>query len=148
MKRILPIALTLLIFSLGSAAVCEAQKKRRNAAARSARAKVSPLGLKCPEGEPNQPRPEFYKMWIGDITRKAIELPPPEYPSGAKGKVRAEVVIDILDGRLVWARTISGHPLLQQAVSKVICRSRFSSSVFGGPTMKLRGFVTYRFGVR
>ena len=128
-----------------SMAVCVAQERRN--LSNAWQKKVAPVGSQCPGGEANQPRPSV-KLYLGDVTKKALELPQPEYPQKAKaagvsGSVRVEVVIDINSGRVVWARVLNGHPLLQEAVSDVMCRVRFThtNDVDG----RVSGIVTYRF---
>lgn len=152
MNRINRTLQAFLILFLGMTVICTAQKKGRTTA-KPSETRGAPLGLKCPEGEPNQPRPKFENFWIGDITSKAIKLPQPEYPQnakalGIKGRVRAEVVMDILVAKPVWARTLSGHPFLRMAVNKVICGAVFSASKIDGTNIRVRGFVTYKFDGR
>jgi outer membrane biosynthesis protein TonB len=107
-------------------------------------------GFGCGNKESNQTRP-VTKIDLGDVTKKARQLPRPKYPqlantAGASGIVNAQVVIDINSGAVVWAQTISGHPLLQAAVRDVVCRARFV------PMFDANGFVggtlVYRFARR
>lgn len=104
-------------------------------------------GVPCANKGSNETRP-VTKMNLGDVTKKARQLPRPKYPqlaksAGAFGNVKAQVVIDINSGAIVWAQTISGHPLLQAAVRDVVCSARFA------PVLDANGFVsgtlTYRF---
>ena len=86
-------------------------------------------GFTCPDREQNRERPET-KLNLGDVTKKARELPQPAYRrwstgSRVSGIAQAEVVIDINSGRVVWARLLNGHPLLQMSVGDVVCRARF-----------------------
>lgn len=106
-------------------------------------------GFRCP-GRELASRPTV-KMDLGNVTKKALNLPQPKYPQIAKrsriyGPVTAQVVIDINSGRVVWAFVVSGHPLLKSAVSDVVCKARFA------PTNDADGFVngsiTYRFARR
>ena len=90
-------------------------------------------------------------MDLGDVTKKALQLPRPKYPqlaktAGASGDVKAQVVIDINSGAVVWAQTISGHPLLRSAVRDVVCKARFArvNDVDGF----VAGTLTYRFARR
>jgi TonB family protein len=58
-----------------------------------------------------------------------VNRPEPEYPAAAKaahisGQVVVRIVIDER-GRVVWARAISGHRLLQEAALKAACHARF-----------------------
>jgi len=103
-------------------------------------------GFECLLKEPSPP-PET-KLDLGDVTNKALQLPAPRYPglaktSGVDRNVKAEVVVDINSGRVVWAKIISGQPLLKAAVSDVVCKARFA------PTYDVDGFVSgaliYRF---
>jgi outer membrane biosynthesis protein TonB len=147
MKSISKTLITFLIFSLS---VCIAQKRERPATKHS-QAENDVVGIKCPGGELNQPRPEVIKLRLGDITRKALVLPKPEYPqnakaAGIKGKVKTDVVVEITSGRVVRARTLSGNPFLQAAVGKVVCKVRFPASAIDGPPMRAAGIITYTFG--
>ena len=90
-------------------------------------------------------------MNLGDVTKKALQLPRPKYPqlaktAGANGSVKEQVIIDINSGVVVWAETISGHPLLQAAVRDVVCRARFAP-VFDADGF-VSGFLIYRFARR
>jgi hypothetical protein len=104
------------------------------------------LGFRCPDRRMGQSRPDA-KSDLGDVTKKAIQMPRPDssrWPRGSRvsGVAQAEVVIDINSGKVVWARLMNGHPLLQLAVGDVVCRARFSPTydVDG----RVRGVITYR----
>ena len=108
------------------------------------------MGFKCPGRELNQERPES-KLNLGDVTKKALELPQPVYRRWSQGSrvsdiAQAEVVIDINSGRVVWARLSNGHPLLRVAVRDVVCRARFvpTNDVNG----RAGGIITYRARLR
>lgn len=106
-------------------------------------------GLRCPGGEPDRLRPEA-KLFVGDVTKKARVLPRPERPAEAKragisGVVRAEVVIDLHSGKVVWARVGVGHPLLRRAVAGVVCGAQFYPTNITGRPIKVGGIITYRF---
>jgi hypothetical protein len=107
------------------------------------------VGFECPGGEKPKPRPPGKMIKLGDITRKALALPYPKYPKGAKTasvpeQVKAEVVIDLLSGKIVWARVVNGTPLLREAVKKVVCRTVFAPTN-DVPPIKASGFITYTF---
>ena|SRR5437763_1563181 len=149
MKQIYKTGTILLVALLHIPSICVAQKKKHQATTRP-QVKNAVVGIKCPEGEPNQLRPEIVKIRLGDITKKALELPQPEYPpdakaAGIKGRIRAEVVIEITSGRPIWARTLGGNPFLQMAVNKVVCRARFSPVFADGPPTGVSGIITYKF---
>jgi TonB family protein len=110
------------------------------------------VGFDYPSGEANPNRPEA-KLSVGDVTKKARVLPRPAYPRQARtarisGVVRAEVVIDMHSGKVVWAKIGDGHPLLREAVKKVVCWAQFYPIIVNGPPMRVGGIITYRFGRR
>jgi hypothetical protein len=132
-----------------SVTVCVGQEVRSSAANYSQKQSEA-FGFKCPDRELNQPRPTV-KFHLGDVTKKAIELPQPEYWRWAKGsrisgKAQAEVVIDINSGRVVWARLLNGHSLLQVAVNHVVCRARFAP--INDVNVRASGIITYWAGHR
>lgn len=104
------------------------------------------VGFSCPGRKANQARPDG-KLDLGDVTKKAVELPRPEDRRGAKGagacgESQAEVVIDINSGRVVWARVLNGHPRLRVAVGQVVCRARFAPT--NDVNGRARGVITYK----
>ena len=112
-------------------------------------AQVESDGFRCP-GRELATRPTV-KMNLGNVTNKAVKLPRPKYPqlaktSGMYGPVTAQIVIDINSGRVVWAFVVSGHPLLQSAVSDVVCQARFTPT--NDADGLVSGFITYRFARR
>ena len=131
------------------AVVCLTQE-RRNTAADDSQDEGAAVGFRCPGRELNQPRPDV-KLSLGDVTKKALELPQPEYSRAARtarvpGNVQAEVVIDINTGRVVWARVLNSHSLLREAVSNVVCRARFAP--MNDVDVRVSGILTYRFAQR
>lgn len=80
---------------------------------------------------------------------KAISLPKPPFPEAAKaaqasGVVVVEIVIDE-EGRVVWAKAIEGHELLQEVSVRAACRARFSPMKISGRAVKASGVITYNF---
>lgn len=139
----------LLTCFINVATVCEAQERKSPAAGNSQNGDAA-IGFQCPSGEPNQPRPKLIQR-LGNITRKALALPQPKYPQDARvarttGTVEAEVVIEINTGRIVWARILSGPPMLQEAVRSVVCQARFPHT--NDANGRVSGTLTYRFGRR
>ena len=137
---------TFLVFYLGLATVLAAQD-RNSPQADGPEGENGAIGFRCPDRESNHPRPDV-KWRLGDITKKALKLPRPAYTKAARtarvsGNVRAEVVILIMTGEVVWARVLDGNPLLQEAVKEVVCRARFShvNDVNG----HVSGVLTYKF---
>ena len=132
----------------GLAVACVAQGSR--GATERDKSEDAAISFKCPSGASDQVRPEV-KMSLGDVTKKARVLPKPKYPREAKnarisGIVRAEVVIDIHSGEVVWAKIDNGHPLLREAVKDVVCRAQFYPTFINSPPIRVGGIITYRFG--
>lgn len=85
----------------------------------------------------------------GVETGHALELPQPAYPplaarAHASGEVRVQVIVDI-DGKVIAASAISGHPLLQAAAVKAARSARFSPMKFEGKPVKVVGVIRYNF---
>jgi Ca-activated chloride channel family protein len=85
----------------------------------------------------------------GVLNSKAVNLPKPEYPSaaksvGAQGRVVVELTIDEA-GKVVKARAISGHPLLQKAAVAAALQARFSPTVLSGEPVSITGTISYTF---
>ncbi len=93
--------------------------------------------------------PEMSRIVVCVVNSKAINLPQPSYPLEAKEKkIAGDVVVSVVvdeEGRVAWARVNSGHPLLQDAVKKVICQSRFTPTKISEVPVKVRGALTYKF---
>lgn len=86
----------------------------------------------------------------GVLNGKAISLPAPEYPAIAKqakasGTVVVQVTIDE-NGSVVFARAVSGHPLLQAAAVAAARQAKFSPTLLMGEPVKVTGVITYHFG--
>jgi outer membrane biosynthesis protein TonB len=94
-------------------------------------------------------RPEV-EIKLGVITRKALSLEQPDYPpllksSRMSGTVAVEVVIDVIDGKVIWARAISGHTLLRLPSARAACKARFAPTKIDSPTIRAGGILTYSF---
>ena len=79
----------------------------------------------------------------------AIELPKPEYPpiaraAHASGTVEVKVLVD-LDGSVIAAAVISGHPLLQAAAVNAARQARFTPMTYKGEPVKIVGVIQYHF---
>jgi TonB family protein len=80
---------------------------------------------------------------------RAIELVKPDYPAiaraaNASGTVEVKVIIG-LDGSVIAAAAISGHPLLQAAAVKAARNTRFTPSKYNGEPVKVVGVMQYNF---
>src|ERR1043165_952419 len=77
--------------------------------------------------DPSLRRPRVM-VSFGTLNSRGVDIPKPTYPAIAKsarvsGSVVTHVVIDER-GDVIWARVVSGHPLLRGAVEKVVCEAR------------------------
>jgi hypothetical protein len=140
--RLILTTLNLCLTLLLGVAVCVAQEVNSQVAQK----RSAVIGFKCPDRELNQERPET-KLNLGEVTEKALELPQPEYRRWSRGSrisgiAQAEVVIDINTGRVVWARLLNGHSLLQLTVGDVVCRARFAPT--NDVNGRVGGIITYR----
>jgi TonB family protein len=85
----------------------------------------------------------------GVLNGKAISLPKPSYPAIARaarasGTVTVQVTIDE-SGKVISARAVGGHPLLQQAAVQAAYGARFSPTQLSGQAVKVTGVITYNF---
>ena len=97
--------------------------------------------------DPTLPKP--LTISVGALNSRRISIPKPAYPvaarnAGLSGEVAALVVIDER-GQVIWARVISGHPLLQAAVKTVVCEARLKPIRVAGHFVKANGVITYKF---
>ena len=150
----------------------EIQEVRESVVAAAKNAKFSP---EMKDGKPQSAeviitvligqRLENYKKWQtlrdkaasgqtgmvkgGVINGKALSLPKPDYPSGARpsrasGAVFVDVVIDE-QGSVVKAGAISGIPLFHDAARTAACRAKFSPTQLYGQLVRVHGVITYNF---
>lgn len=87
----------------------------------------------------------------GVLNGKAVILPAPHYPPGAKnqrasGTVTVEVLLDE-EGKVVEARAVEGHPALRQSAVEAARRARFSPTILSGRPVKVTGVITYKFSL-
>jgi len=104
-----------------------------------------------PPPPPPKPTPTPRRAPIsgGVLNGKAISLPKPPYPAIAKaarasGTVTVQVTIDET-GKVISARAVGGHPLLQQAAVQAAYGARFSPTQLSGQPVKVTGVITYNF---
>jgi protein TonB len=85
----------------------------------------------------------------GVLNGKATSLPKPAYPAIARaahasGTVTVQVTVDE-SGKVISARAVSGHPLLQAAAVQAAYGARFSPTLLSGQPVKVTGVLTYNF---
>jgi len=90
------------------------------------------------------------KGLVGDLERgRALELPKPDYPriaraGHASGEVKVQVIIDV-DGKVIAAAAVSGHPLLYGVSVAAARQARFTPTKFNGEPVKVTGVISYNF---
>jgi TonB family protein len=97
----------------------------------------------------NKPKPPGEIRIVSRLRGKAVSIPKPAYPAEAKaskasGPVEVDVVVDE-KGRVVWAKAVSGHPLLQDVARKAACRARYTPTRSFGRAVKTETIITYNF---
>lgn len=85
----------------------------------------------------------------GVLNGKATSLPKPPYPAAARavnasGFVSVQVTVDI-DGKVITANAVSGHPLLRPAAVAAARSAQFLPTLLSGQPVKISGVLTYNF---
>lgn len=85
----------------------------------------------------------------GVLNGKAVRLVAPPFPAMARaarasGQVVVQVLIDV-DGNVISAQAISGHPLLRGAAVQAARESKFSPTKMSGQAVKVSGQIIYDF---
>ena len=109
------------------------------------------------ETEPPPPPDSFNGNGVGTrapisggvLNGKATSLPKPVYPpiaraAKASGTVMVQVTIDET-GKVIAARAVSGHPLLQAAAVQAAYKATFSQTKLSGQPVKITGTISYNF---
>jgi TonB family protein len=83
------------------------------------------------------------------INGSATALPRPDYPLAARavrasGAVQVKVTIDEL-GKVISAKPLSGHPLLQASAVKAAREAKFESTRLQDIPVKIVGIIVYNF---
>jgi protein TonB len=102
-----------------------------------------------PKPTPTPPPKPAAPISGGVLNGRAVSLPKPAYPAIAKaarasGTVQVQVTIDE-QGRVISARAVSGHPLLQAAAVSAAQGARFSPTLLSGQPVKVTGVINYNF---
>jgi len=114
----------------------------------------APVVVSSDDPEPAPPKPTpppkpRAPISGGVLNGKAISKPTPAYPPIAKaarasGTVTVQVTVDE-EGRVISARAVGGHPLLQQSAVAAARQARFSPTLLSGQPVKVNGVITYNF---
>lgn len=110
--------------------------------------KPIPPSAPTPQTEATPARPSG-PVSGGVLNGKAISLPKPSYPpiaraAHASGTVTVQVTIDE-SGKVISARAVIGHPLLQQAAVQAAYQATFTPTKISGQPVKVTGEITYNF---
>lgn len=112
---------------------------------------TGPDKITTPDLAPPPPTPRKPPAIIsgGVLNGKATSLPQPAYPPIAKaarasGSVTVQVVVDE-EGKVITARAVSGHPLLQSAAVAAARQARFTPTKLSGQPVKVTGVIIYNF---
>lgn len=85
----------------------------------------------------------------GVLNSRATSLPKPPYPTAAKeAGISGAVVVDVMvdeSGKVISAKAVKGHPLLQQAAVQAAYKARFPQTIVSGQPVKLKGVLNYSF---
>ena len=111
--------------------------------------------LEAAVGAPPPPAPEKKVVKppvtksMGVVNGMATYLPKPVYSAIAKagrasGVVTVQVLIDE-QGKVVSARVLSGHPLLQRESVQAAYQARFTPTLLSKQAVKVSGVITYNF---
>lgn len=89
---------------------------------------------------------------VGLIVGKAKSLVVPPYPAAARkdrpsGPINVELVVDI-DGKVLAAQAMSGHPALQAAAEAAAKKSTFVPTALNGQKVRVRGILVYYFSAQ
>ena len=157
MRKAFIILTALLVSSTGFYTMAQEQQQRSNTAATSdaepqkstidklvdeAKARGEIVVKACLENCGDQPGDE---VKVG----RALELPKPDYPpiaraAHATGQVLVQVIIDV-DGTVIAAAAVGGHPLLQAASVQAARNARFAVTKVNDQPVKVTGVITYTF---
>ncbi len=95
-------------------------------------------------------RPRVPVIKTGVLNKKAISpLPAPVLPPSidrddleGSGPVNVEALID-MNGKVISAKAISGHPLLRRPAEEAALKTRFRPTLINGPPINVSGTLVY-----
>ena len=102
-----------------------------------------------PPAPKQQEIPKVLNLSKEVLQGKATSLPKPIYPEMAKrirlqGTVTVQVLIDET-GKVISAKAVAGHPLLNLEATRAAWQARFSPTKLGDQAVKVSGMITYNF---
>lgn len=155
MNRILILLTTFLICSTGSYAFAQEQPQTPQAATQDTNERPKRSLDKLIDEAKARGEVVIQGCFVKDacdsnlVLVEAVELPQPDYPpiaraAHASGEVQVQVLIDV-DGKVIAAVAIGGHPLLQGASVSAATHARFSETKYNGAPVKVTGVIKYTF---
>lgn len=100
---------------------------------------------------PTAPTPPNIPKQIsgGVLNGKATSMPKPPYPPAARavraqGIVLVQVIVDV-NGNVITANAVSGHPLLKEAAAQAARGAKFEPTKLAGQPVRVSGILTYNF---
>lgn len=158
LKLVTRLALTALVLlslsAVSLAATTSQTKHRRHRVARAKHARrirVTRQYVAVASGSESVSAAESPQSYIegGVLNGKAISLPKPDYPPRARaahvaGTVVVQITIDE-EGNVIFARAVSGHPLLQEAAVLAATQAKFPPTRLSGQPVKVKGVLAYNF---
>jgi TonB family protein len=101
----------------------------------------------CEQADQVKPKGEIKR--VSQLCGRAVSLPKPSYPEDAKAsRVSGTVVVDIVtnpEGRVIWARVVSGPELLRRVSQKAACRAQYSPTVISRRAVQTESSIQYMF---
>lgn len=148
MRALLPMLMLILCVVSPAAPWSRNQSPAQSTDKASREEQIKKIREECEEPGWGKPETDL-KAKMSLLCGKAISLPKPAFPEEAKaakatGIVAVDIVIDE-EGRVVWAKAIEGHELLQQVSVRAACQARFSPMKISGRAVKASGVITYNF---
>ncbi|MBK7704406.1 MAG: energy transducer TonB [Acidobacteria bacterium] len=85
---------------------------------------------------------------VGVVNKKALSIPRPQVRNldqiNKEEIVTVKIVVD-LNGRVIYAKAISGHPLLREECVASARQAKFSPAYINGPPIQFNALLVYRF---
>ena len=98
---------------------------------------------------PDRTKPNGDIKRVSQLCGRALSLPKPSYPQEAKSnRVSGIVVVEAVtneQGRVVWAKAISGPELLRGVSESAACRARYSPTIISGRSVRTLSTIRYSF---
>ncbi|HEX8249648.1 MAG TPA: energy transducer TonB [Pyrinomonadaceae bacterium] len=113
-------------------------------------AKIQKLEDKTSRNEIENSQPELKRkpkeIRVGVVNKRARYIPKPIVSRviKASGEVKVEIAVDV-NGKVVSAKAISGHPLLRPAAEASARRTRFAPTLINGPAIIVIAYLVYNF---